>query len=1807
MLRPIIVRLPRRAKAGRRSALASTPFLLALLAAACFGRGNSEKAGSLQQTIGKGFAAAAGLDTLSDTAKKILENCGDLALGVPTMNEACGADPPKDPPCRSGDENCAKQCYVVRPIADYQKFEMCGRDAPYSWYHHGGEDFNGTGSPYVATAVCGTSSASVVLTDWPQCARPQHDVAGPPYDGIPTCGEDLPEEVFDRSATRIDDYIFQYCTTPPAVSKVRTRDELRELEKTRVKGKKYECGKMYSTPFVSWCAAHGGFVDDEERNLSINTFCGPCLDQVTPPNNKDSKPFANSQPGGMTGGAGPNAPAAGEPVSLESGAFFTMEESFLVARLGPLALSASTYYSSDNQYTGHTTGALAPGWALPYQRTMVYSPPPPPNCPTPTTCTGVPPGTLTYIGEYGEQYTFERTSSMDGDVWTYQPKIKRLFGSVVRAELDLTRYPSDPDSVHMRVIYADGSRDEFTGPRNFVPEGPGRFGAMEGYGPMRGVLISARDKIGNHVDVKWDLVRNCNEDGTACWQETLTLVAADGAVRGALERFYTQIPIYNDPESATVVGRHEMRLAEIRDAAINYAGADGAAPRVMRFAYDALGRVASITDPDGHAVEYGYDNRGRLTKRCDENQAALDQKECLENEYDGWRVVKQHEAGDTVLTFNWYDSPIGEEDEKYDLEVVVGPDAGSAKSGTRFKRYLHNRNGQILRAYRSNTTKSYASFEYEPIFGWVVRETDPSGVSTKYTRDERGITKIEQLCKPGTEQTCVPLVTEFTLRPDGGIAAMKTPDNVQVVYDYRANAVLPHAMRRVAAGGTLPEQRWEFEYGGGGEVVATRHPDGTWETVTLDARGRPAAVTVDARGAAPLALRATTTFDWRGHLVAATDFSGRAQRFAYTPSGRVELAEEPGPRGGRVVTRYTYDPVGNVIEVTEDVTGNPRTTKFTYEPLGEDGDYTVVRVEDALGHRVEREFDAAGRLMAVVTKREAPNADRVTRYWYNTGPGGDWLWAIDAPFDESGHQVRVETREVSPSGELAAVIDGRGVRTEFTYDGLGRLSTKKVGTAPVGGDPLNALYGWSYDAAGRLAVVYGPNGPVSSFDYDGFGRLVASRGPEGHASTLEYDARDRVVLSYLRPLGTSERRGTTRIEYDAAGRVVAEIADPLEKARRTEYRYGFPGTADLWSLASIKTPSGTTSYAYDAAGNLAQVTDADGGVFVRDFDRFRRPTRVVDALGATTAFEYDAIDRTKSEVRRAGDIVLRWTYGYAPDVSDSVATSMTDPAGRTTRYAYDPMLRPKAIAYPQGNNATPTAPSVTYDYYENGLLRRATSSVGSIAFEFDAANRLSRTIKDNSEVVAYAYDKGDRLTASTVSIDFNEVSSGYRWGAGASGHLAAMRPFGAAETTFEMTPEGLPTRVVRPGAMVTTKTWDPQVFEPTSLEHKGAGGAVLSAFGYGYDGSGNRNSFTTLGGDSWRIEHDALDRIKSVRIGSAAPATYGYDAIGNWVQTNGVEAFRYDEIGERIVNGGSFQYDANGNLLFDGETRFTYDTANRLVRSQNDGAKRRVESTFDALGALVAQKTLVDGEVASDVRLTLDYGSALPFIRTVRDLKDGTVQHYAWGPEGPIARTAAGGVQYAMLDALGSVRGWAQDGAVVERQDFDVWGNRTTATGGSNLTNGGFEIEDSLTYGLGKWFFLTPGLSDPALSQSSAAYVDGGRSGSKAMRVTFDGRGFFAAVQQDPVPPLEAGRTYRIRAWVRGANGGEGFKIRIQQCCNPFAIHRDVDGLATRGTWSLQEFDVTIPSTARGGLSILLASTTANGTVFFDDVEVLRR
>jgi len=459
------------------------------------------------------------------------------------------------------------------------------------------------------------------------------------------------------------------------------------------------------------------------------------------------------------------------------------------------------------------------------------------------------------------------------------------------------------------------------------------------------------------------------------------------------------------------------------------------------------------------------------------------------------------------------------------------------------------------------------------------------------------------------------------------------------------------------------------------------------------------------------------TYDGQGKLIAIEFASGRVQTLTYSDAGTpADIAPAPnlliqvGDNFGRQL-QFRYDATSRMIKMIDPA---GKESSYTYHPtLG-----IVDSVTHPDGLKRVYHYDEAAHLVApsgfkhVLTGiSDELSPGNLVRY-------GTYKWSYDLPAstEHAGGVYKYTFDFINNT-----LIDPLGAVKRYSFATKnGRKLQDGVGQ-PNG----NGAEVWSsitHDDNGNPRAERNLNG-VGTVRIFNLARNLESSRVEGSNPTVVRTISTQWHATLRLPLAIAGPLLRTTMTYDPAGRLTSKTkqatadtngsaafgAALIGKARKSTYTY-----TDTGLLRTKRSPrtdvDDTTTYDYDAAGNLTRITNAANHIVtLSSYDANGRPGRVTDANNLQTDLTYSprgwlTSSKTGSEIT---------TYDY-----DGVGhmTRATVPGGLTLTYTYDPAQRLTGIADNLGNSITYTLDNMGNRLGDqvrdpNGTLARQTARI----------------------------------------------------------------------------------------------------------------------------------------------------------------------------------------------------------------------------------------------------------------------------------------------------------------------------------------------------------------------------------------------------------------------------------------------------------------------------------------------------------------
>lgn len=909
-----------------------------------------------------------------------------------------------------------------------------------------------------------------------------------------------------------------------------------------------------------------------------------------------------------------------------------------------------------------------------------------------------------------------------------------------------------------------------------------------------------------------------------------------------------------------------------------------------------------------------------------------------------------------------------------------------------------------------------------------------------------------------------------TFDSSGRLVTIDYPGGMRVTMTY-AGGLLSRAQDSYG-------RQLDFIYNDDGDLLTVIDPSGAQYSYTYDASRQLVRVTYPggtSTGYVYNELANLSNIPQTGMLTGIVDENGiRYATFGYSASGRAISSERAG---GMQRTTLVYNADGTTT--LSDSVGNTRTLTFRKVSSETIRESSADQPSSACGGGIPKTtlYDANGNVSG--TRDFIGNG---TNFGYDPTRNLE-TWRVEGwPSDQ-----RMTTTTWHPTLRMPATITepvaGGNRVTTFVYDAAGNLVSRTV-TAPRNDGTSGTLtqqWTWTYSSIGQKLTDKDPNNNVTTYTY--YPVTDPNPGRRGALATITN------AVGHV----------TTYSTYDDAGRPTS-IVDP--NGVTTTLSYSPRG----W-LTSRSVAGETTSYAYDAAGQLTRVTSPSGSQVNYQYDPAHRLTQVSDTLGNKVTYTLDGMgNRIKQDTYDSGG-VLTQTRSSTFDALSQLAQTM-GAASQTTAFTYDAAGRRTTTTDPLMRKTTST-----YDAL-NRLTQMLNPLDGVTGLAYDAAGNLSSVLDPRGLTTTYVFDGlGNRIkitspdtgvTTTTYDAIGNALTQTDARGATATRTLDSL----GRTTSIAYSKSGTPTetvafyydtgtygkgRLARVVDNVATTNYTYTAQGRVSSKSQTISAATLTMT-FGYDATGQLATMTTPSGQT--ISYTYLnDRVLSVKVNSTtivagivttptgenAAWQWGnglyslryFDTDGHmnsWTFRNGMEVLRndltHDAAGRitAIANPGAptasatYQYDLVDRLTVVRQgnptaqtTQFTYDAiGNRTTANVNGSA-----ATFSYPASSSRLQNITGGVSANHLNGFTDLGYAYNNANRLAQVSSGGVPiaSYAYNGRGQrVQKTVAGVITRYVYDAAGHLVGeYDSAGQLIQEtvwlDDLPIATLRPTGTG----------------------------------------------------------------------------------------------------------------------------------------------------------------
>lgn len=684
------------------------------------------------------------------------------------------------------------------------------------------------------------------------------------------------------------------------------------------------------------------------------------------------------------------------------------------------------------------------------------------------------------------------------------------------------------------------------------------------------------------------------------------------------------------------------------------------------------------------------------------------------------------------------------------------------------------------------------TFTYEPLFNQVLTMTEPRGNDPSYqpALGQAGAGRYTKRFYYDYQESTGPVPLARLLGVDlssipRGLGDLNGDGRTDQLFGNLVQVQAPDVLLRADAneakrrGGVVQKIISQTQYNDNGQIIARVDPEGIVTEFKYYPEDDP-----DGDNTRTFAAYTALSAKAAGYLQSTIVDS--------KPSSR-RSPDAPAPVA--IATTYRYDQVGNVVGI---LNGRGVLTRLEVNALNEIVAVTsgaevsaaaqskqLVTGEPAFQYQTRFQYDANGRIV----RKEIENRDGITS---GVGNYVDQTFEFDILNNLLNRRVEIDGSRTlltqsryDPDELLASLVQPEGNSVRIAYDERNMIYeiTRGAGSAETSSSRFD------YDLNGNLRRVLdaqdndGDGQPEAAlYAYDGFDRRTDEVDPLGNKRTAFFDPASNKVRELFtgHPAG---KPGTAPVRLRETRKFFDELGRPYQTDEAVFVADGFSPSRPVQVLDGDGDGFVTTFQEFDALSRLTYVVEDDKEVHQIVYDGAGRRVQNVDALGNSTAIQYDQNSNplrvTRREVSPENLVPAEsFTTLYVYDQLDRVVRA-SDNAGHTMRFGYDsrdnlisqsdpegPLIADPLGLVPANFNAPGNSASYAYDglgrlIRSTGDLRQGGTGNGAldtsnpfnpdgqvtVSFEWDGNSRLVGVRDDNGRLTAYTYDALDRRTS----------------------------------------------------------------------------------------------------------------------------------------------------------------------------------------------------------------------------------------------------------------------------------------------------------------------------------------------------------------------------------------------------------------------------------------------------------------------------
>ncbi|MFQ8688150.1 MAG: RHS repeat-associated core domain-containing protein [Lachnospirales bacterium] len=738
------------------------------------------------------------------------------------------------------------------------------------------------------------------------------------------------------------------------------------------------------------------------------------------------------------------------------------------------------------------------------------------------------------------------------------------------------------------------------------------------------------------------------------------------------------------------------------------------------YEYDTLGQLKKVVYPNSLTTNYEYDNIGNITKESSSG-GTISTVKTFVYDYTGNTLIVTNENGKKV-------------------------------------KYNYDQTGNLISVMdMENGNNVLESYTYDSYLRPITQTSGGAVTTLSYDNRDRVTGKITK----GGNNKLAQENYSYAINATGLLTT------TTVVGDSNACSYSTSVQQDVL-GRTVSETNRQggvtkYSYDMAGNVIKKVPPTGNGNyslTYTYDTAGNVLSETETGED-----IDTSTkiyTYDMLGRMTTSTDGMGKKTTYTYCGTDWVKTIQTPFSGTSYGQTSYTYDKSGNVTsESVKTSSSSARTTTYTYDLLNR------VTESKLNGVSTTYTYDKVGNVLSTTMA----NGTQTVKYAYDQ---------LNRPVKYTDALGKSETYKYNNYGDMTSKVDRNGVTTNYTYDGLHRLTSEKA----VKNGVTSAKY-FTYALTGQL--VWESNGSLAkSYSYakDNLGKIYSD---ESYTlNGLNYRTRRLYNIADMNNYVQTFRSDvsysiyTLNYSFDSKGRLYmfsSQSASEYSVGSKYDIYYTYDKNDNI---KTGKTRGGvTTEYSYNDANMLTSLVNKKGtttySTYSYNYNLDGNINRKVES-GKATDYVYDGTGRLSNEKITNGSAVTNMTYGY-DNAGNRSSLTVTGTENYVTTYSYDKNNR--LLKDSKKNNGASYADVTLYSYDNNGnqlrkdqsrddltskpkmglSLATFNSGYGYEKFTYNGFNQLTAFEDEAGNKATYEYYSDGLRLSKTV----NGAKSSYIW------------------------------------------------------------------------------------------------------------------------------------------------------------------------------------------------------------------------------------------------------------------------------------------------------------------------------------------------------------------------------------------------------------------------------------------------------------